>query len=296
MASLAWWLGLSWLAAAWGGPALAAGPACSVTADLAFGAVDTTSATAMTATGNARVDCTGGAANTAYTVCVGPIGRPLTMSGAGLDPVAFDLFTDAARSIRFASASPSTLQVTTGPGGDGSASSPVYAQITTVRGQILAGAYSAAVTVAANPAACTGGIVATGTLGASAQVIERCSLAVTTHLDFGVIDPGTARVSGQGVLSVTCTRDIVPYRIGLGDGLAFANGTRAMRGLGGLLPYGLFQDSSFTRPWGSDAMSDVAATGTAAAQRFVVHGLVVMPTPPPPPGQYRDEVIVTVTY
>jgi spore coat protein U-like protein len=273
------------------GPAWA-NPACTVTADLAFGQLDTTSGTTMTAAGSARVECTGGAPDTAYTVCIGPIGRPLQISGPG--PFAFEAYTDMASTDRFAQSTPTTLQVSTTTAGQGSATLPLYAQVVTARGEILAGSYTASIPIGS--ATCPGGISATGTLRASAEVVKRCTLDIARHVDFGVIEPDAKEAVAQGVLTVTCTRDAVPYRIGLGNGLAFANGTRAMRGQGGVLPYGLFRDPRHSQPWGSEAASDVAATGTAAAQRFTVFGKVVMPSPRPAPGQYRDEVVVTVTY
>ncbi|MEJ1936801.1 spore coat U domain-containing protein, partial [Nostoc sp. NIES-2111] len=277
-------LGLLFLAWA-GGAAAQPAPSCTAAGEVAFGQVDTTSGTVATATGSLTVDCAGGTADTAYTVCLGPLSRPLNLSGPRA--VEFDLFTDQAGAGRFAFQTATTLQVTTNGTGQGSSRLPVYARITTAPAQILAGIYSASVPLGG--AACSGGIAATGSLVASANVIRKCTVQVTRDVAFGVLNPGERVWTANGMLAVTCTQGVA-YAISLGPGSSGNVNARSMRSGTNTLPYGLFMDPAYAEPWG---VAPKGGTGTGRSDQHPVFGRISR-TPLPAPGQYRDEVGGTV--
>jgi spore coat protein U-like protein len=60
-----------------------------------------------------------------------------------------------------------------------------------------------------------------------------------------------------------------------------------------MITYGLYTDTGVL--WGDSGGERVSATGTGTAQSISVIGKVP-PQDTPPPGLYKDTVVVTITY
>jgi spore coat protein U-like protein len=127
-----------------------------------------------------------------------------------------------------------------------------------------------------------------GTIGPNCMVS-------TTGIDFGSYGVLDAERSAPGSVIVTCT-NAAGYFVGLGNG---QNGTapaaRQMKKASGseMITYGLYTDTGVL--WGDSGGERVSATGTGTAQSISVIGKVP-PQDTPPPGLYKDTVVVTITY
>lgn len=136
----------------------------------------------------------------------------------------------------------------------------------------------------------------TTSFGVEAEVAPDC-LVTAEDLDFGSVGLLDQDVEATSSIHVTCTAGTT-YDIGLGYGLAGGGADeRRMRSpTGHVVEYELYQDKNLQSTWGlkKDGL-DMTKTGLGAEQRHTVYGKVpVQPTPPP--GQYTDHVVVTVTY
>lgn len=143
---------------------------------------------------------------------------------------------------------------------------------------------------------------ATGTLLVSALVLSTCVVA-STPVVFGNYTLGL--VDNTGIISVTCTPDVLTYNVALGAGAA-TGATTSTRKLSlttdstKTLNYGLFRDAGHTQNWGSvggtDTVPSTAATTTVAAVKtFTVNGEVPAGQVPAI-GAYTDSVQITVNY
>lgn len=106
----------------------------------------------------------------------------------------------------------------------------------------------------------------------------------------------TTAVDGAASISVTCT-NTTPYSVGLSNG-AGAGATFVQRKMtsssGNTVNYNLFSDVARTAVW-ADGFFRRSGSGTGSPQLLTVYGRVPVQTTPPP-GVYRDTVVITLTY
>ena len=145
-----------------------------------------------------------------------------------------------------------------------------------------------------------------GLIKATLTIKANCQLLATSQVNFGTVDPLTpATVSGNGSISVACTKGITISSIVLSQGNNFGGTQRRMSdGNGHYIPYQLFTDSSHTTLWG-DGTSGTGAplaggftpsTSASSTQSFNVFGLVKASDEDVPPNAYNDTVNVTVNF
>lgn len=159
------------------------------------------------------------------------------------------------------------------------------------------------------PLACGSAFAATATanLAVSASVSKNCTIS-TTPLAFGAYDPVvanlTAALTGQGSVSVACSKGSTGLTVGLGNGLNFLVSRRMTGPAADFLLYDLFQPTGVTPatacpgtvPWGTGAaVLTLTAAPSKAARPYLVCGSI-------PGGQdvavdaYADTVVATVTF
>lgn len=295
---------------------------CYITAtSLDFGMVDTTLNAPTATTGALTATCTGDA-GASVDVCVD--------LGAGIGGIAadgttryllnnsnrlsFDLYRDAARTQRWASAygsagpgDPIEIVVTLGANGTGSASSVFWAAVAGGQGNALSGRYSTmffgADLIARYTAGGAGGCSGTEAIGSAsgfmrvdATVAPRCTVNATA-LDFGEVGILDRNIDSTNALYVSCTSGTF-YAILLdnGQGGAIDPARRAMRSGASRVSYGLYTNSARTVPWGDGSRGSVqAGIGTGATQQYTVYGRVP-PQAAPAAGTYSDTIVVTVMY
>ena len=136
------------------------------------------------------------------------------------------------------------------------------------------------------------------TFQAKLVINAQCLINNANNLDFGTNGLLLATIDLTTTLSVICT-NLLPYNIGL-DGGTNGGGVSARKMKGGpaneLIDYSLSVNSARTTNWGNTIGTDtVSATGSGAAQTYIVYGRVPAQTTPRP-GSYTDIVTLTVTY
>lgn len=134
-----------------------------------------------------------------------------------------------------------------------------------------------------------------------------CSLVSTSNIDFGSIsDVGQTlkNYDATGAVAAKCNYGAA-YTLYLGDGNSRLSGSYRRMAYGSyLLPYQLYQDSSYATVWDSTGGTSVtggsggiSSTGTGANQTFTVYGRIPKGlTIPSNVGTYSDTVVVTLTY
>lgn len=130
-----------------------------------------------------------------------------------------------------------------------------------------------------------------------------CQFNSTQEVNFGSIrDIGTLKnnVDANGAVMTTCNAG-TPYSIYLDNGNYKSE--RRMSSGSNYLPYQLYKESARTNIWntagGTGAINGsggVSLTGTGSQQTTSVFGRIAQGTILPPPGNYTDTVIVSVTY
>lgn len=134
------------------------------------------------------------------------------------------------------------------------------------------------------------------TFDVKTTIEKNCSLS-TSDIDFGSHGVLGTALTDDAELSVRCTHG-TPFEIGLDNG---ENGTapdaRRMKHLSQnrFVTYGLYKSSGTSSPWGNSGALRLSGTGSGLPQTVDVFGLVPAQSTPPP-GVYRDHVVVTVTY
>ena len=138
----------------------------------------------------------------------------------------------------------------------------------------------------------------TASFVAQAQVQIQCTVNAS-DMDFGTtISLASSRQASSSV-NVTCANG-APYQIGLSAGTSAGStvNNRAMTRVGGSerASYQLYRNSARTEVWGVTLNNNtVSNVGTGQAQSHTVFGLVPAQATPPP-GNYLDTVIATVTF
>lgn len=142
---------------------------------------------------------------------------------------------------------------------------------------------------------------ATGSLAVTALVLSTCIVAATP-VAFG--NYSIAARDSTGVITVTCTPDILSYNVALGAGVG-AGATVAERKLTSALStdtlnYALYRDTLRTQNWGETQNTDtvastLATTDLGAVKTFSVYGRLNA-NQTGAIGAYLDAVQITVNY
>ena len=104
-------------------------------------------------------------------------------------------------------------------------------------------------------------------------------------------------VDATSQLRVTCTMG-ASYNVGIGDGLhgSSADDRHMHDPAGNRIAYHLYRDSARTLSWGQLADGlELTGAGSGTTHTFSAHGRVPAQVTPPP-GNYSDAIVVTVTY
>lgn len=146
------------------------------------------------------------------------------------------------------------------------------------------------------------------TLTANFVVPTLCQLNSTSNVDFGNInDIGITKrdYTTQGAVNTTCNSG-TPYSIYLGDGNnRISGGFRRMANSNNeFIPYQLYKDAAYSSVWDAtgginsiNGAGGVSGTGNGSAQTNTVYGKIPQGTSiASTPGNYSDNVVVTVTY
>jgi len=137
------------------------------------------------------------------------------------------------------------------------------------------------------------------TLYIQAVVQSDCNLGAISTMDFGTVFQSlTQNVDSTATITVTCNggQGANGYHVGLGNGTNSLSGQRRLQGPGGYLNYELYRDAQRTSPWGSSyGYNDVSGVGNGQPQTLTVYGRVPAQTTPGV-GTFTDTVVVTLTY
>ena len=152
-----------------------------------------------------------------------------------------------------------------------------------------------------SPPACSDSmpVVSNFEFGVWATVQNECSLSASP-LDFGGVGMELANqpVDAQGSISVRCGQGI-SYTLALDAGTGNAATVQDRRltrdGAADILHYGLYRDAARTQLWGDSPSDLVNGIGSSAGNSHTVYGRLTA-QPPPPAGQYRDLITVTLTF
>ncbi|MBU2983076.1 spore coat U domain-containing protein [Lentibacter algarum] len=189
--------------------------------------------------------------------------------------------------------------------GRGSATVPIFADITANSVAVGSGQYSSTFSGASDIEMEYGELTTCALLNqsasippftVSAEVVPSCELDVTS-LNFGTISGSLNQpVDETATINVRCTSD-TDYTVGLdmGGGGGSNPANRQMRSGLQTLNYGLYRDGSRTMPWGNLPGNSMSATGNGSNNAFTVHGRIHAGQSPGM-GVYTDSVIVTITY
>jgi spore coat protein U-like protein len=219
----------------------------------------------------------------------------------------YDLFMDAARTIKFGSwqtgynGSGATLDVPH----NGSGSLTVYARLCASQQTAATGPYSGV--FAANPSVTyaydagstpcpVGSSPITGSFSVSATVVPKCNVSATS-LNFGSAGFLASNVDATSSISVQCSNGL-PYAVSLNGGNANASDLtqRKMSPGAATVTNGLYRDPSRILPWGGMiGINAQGGTGTGSTQTLTVCGRTPSQATPEP-GSYSDAIVVTVTY
>lgn len=283
---------------------------CTATVgNISFGSMTASSGTGSQTTATVTYTCSGWNANANVRGCLA-LGPGSGGANSGNSPrymrrsdnaiLNHNLRTSAGGPIW--TTTPIVTPIPLGANGSGTASTTIFADVPPGQTTVQTGSYSSTFSGAANVIFSYGPGNSCNNTGASpgftvtANVTASCTLSVAP-LAFGSLSSLGGNVDASTAITATCTSG-VPYSIALGPG----NGTgvtgpaaRQMTKGADTLTYGIYRDSNRTLSWGDQTTNDVDGTGTGSAQSIPVHGRIP-PQPMPPPGDYSDTVVVTITY
>lgn len=324
---LAWLLRTCAAALLFLGFAPAAGAlSCTISAsDVAFGSIDPLAGNEVDVSANIQIDCE----DTVFAlidptvgVCIyldegdgGSDGTLFRHMRQGAEILPYNLYKDAARSIIWGSetafpASGAQRVIVTLAGllpSTGSLTVPVYGRVPASVADRPVGAYSSTFAGGArirysltDTIACNGvaGTQASDTFTVTGSIAETCTVEAD-DLAFGTQAQLQADVDASSQIRASCSTGLV-YSVALGAGGGGAYNARRM--VHGSFPaetvgYQLYTDAQRTQVWGdgSGGTVSVGGTGNGSPQPSTVHGRVP-PQSTPRPGDYEDNVIVTVSY
>ncbi|XSG83406.1 MAG: Csu type fimbrial protein [Methyloligella sp. ZOD6] len=299
----------------------AAAQSCSFSiSSMSFGNVDTLGGGPVDTTATVSYSCSGLVGS--YRICPsigegsgGADGTARYLQGPGASTLAYQLYTDAARTTVWGSdywayggtIPPIDFSI---PflGGTANGTRTIYGRIFGGQGTAPEGSYSSNFTAGddffdyglnvVGLIACDNiGLLtqqANPTFTATAEVQKNCTVSAQ-DIQFGTTGFLTANIDAQGQITATCTAD-TPFTIGLNNGTTGTGPTaREMSSGGNVVTYGIYKDAGHSDPWGNAGAELQGSTGTGTAQQFVTYGRVP-PQTTPPPATYTDSVIVTLTY
>jgi spore coat protein U-like protein len=277
---------------------------------IAFGNVDVLPGTTVDSAGSITISCPGLTGSTKVILCFGAdngtfpaSGGGARQMGSGASRLVFDLYKDAARTVRWTNAGSGLIGVTL------TAASPTqvlpfYGRVLGSQQSVPPAAYTTAISVATTGQAFTTGTqvcgaqpaLRTDTFNVSATVVSSCTVT-TTNLNFGSVSVLSANVDASNSVSVICT-STTPYQVRLDGGVAAATDpTQRKMSLGAnKITYGLYRELARSLPWGAtDGTNTQAGTGTSSAIGHTIYGRIP-PQTSPPPGTYTDTVVVTISF
>lgn len=276
---------------------------------ISFGAVSVLQGAAVNSAGALSASCSGfQGANDRVRMCFTmgagtyPLSGSLRQLGSGADRAAFQIYSDAARTLVWDASltnAPSVILTRDAP----SAVIPVYAQLIAGQKTTPPGAYSTLMNVARYQAVYNGqpppcaSIVSASALSfpVDATIPSGCS-ATATNLSFGSVSDFSNAVDASSMIYVLCTNS-TPYHVRLNAGASGLNASqRSMTFGANSIPYDLYRDAARTLKWGaSDGVDTVGGIGTAGSVGHTVYGRIPA-QPRKPPGAYTDTVIVTISF
>ncbi|MBM3520873.1 MAG: spore coat U domain-containing protein, partial [Alphaproteobacteria bacterium] len=127
---------------------------------------------------------------------------------------------------------------------------------------------------------------------------KACNI-LTSELNFGTLTSLSTAHTATTTIGVTCTSGLA-YNIGLSNGSGGGTGPTARRmtnpSTSQYVTYGTYRNAGYTLPWGATiGTNTVASSGTGLTQNFTAYGQIPAQAQPPT-GQYRDTIVVTVSY
>lgn len=290
----------------------ASSAACSATiSNINFGSVSVRTGVVNQTSGTVTVNCSG-ILNVAVGICL-RFGPGSGGAGAGNSPRYMRRSDNAALEYQlraggngsgFGTLNTMFLSIPLSLG-SGSASTTIYADITSNSVAVGTGAYASVFSGTANVSLEYGllGCQLLGTPGTvtaftvSAEVVPSCELSVGA-MNFGVISNViTSPVDQTATINVRCTANTsYSVKLDMGQGAGVTDpANRLMTNGASTLRYGLYQDGARSVAWGNLAGNDVDSSGTGSDNAFTVYGRIhagqtaVL-------GTYTDNVVVTVNY
>jgi spore coat protein U-like protein len=267
-------------------------------------------------TPNPTLNCSGGSANSAQSLCVsisagtgGSSGTTRLMT-SGANTLQYNIFFDSGHATVWGDngtiGNAQQVNMLLNSAGSGSISLPLYGRIPAQT--VSTGTYTSTLTVSVKPkpggspcSSNSGTTIFNTTFGTKAIISASCSISAS-NVDFGTAGSLASALIASGSLSVTCT-NAAPYTIAMNAGSTTGNTIAArkmsLNGAGaGVLSYQLYRDSNTppTTLWGDGTTGAVyTGSGTGSAQTIPVYGQVPSQATPAP-GTYQDTVTATITF
>jgi spore coat protein U-like protein len=284
-----------------------------------FGNLELNNVNNARATGTVTASCTG-TQNATITICpnigcgtggCGPNGDPRYLT-QGADKVEYNLFqTNGVGQIWGSHAwpftpRPPTMSVTLNGGGSGNTQATVFGRVT--RTNVPSGTYTSSFSgihtlfdygyapqFTCGPTASSRAI----RVPFSVQVgnTSQCTISASS-LDFGALTNLNTQVDATNSISIRCNTG-VRYSIGLSNGTSGASAPSLRQMKSALsqdsISYGIYTNQARTAVWGTANTAVVSGTGNGNTQNFTGYGRIPAQTTPAP-SDYRDTVVITVTY
>jgi len=311
----------AWLVCA---PKLAFAQTCNaVASSLNFGQVSPVAGTTASASSTITINCTGMGilpVRACVNIGTGTGGSSYLPRIAlnGTNQLQYNLYTTSGGSTVWGSRgsttySPIALDISqSGTTGTGSATLTVYGRVPASQTGLVAGTYTssfagvlqaelnyAAYLLLAPACASLTSPSSTFSFTVSANVINDCTIA-STNINFGTAGILSSTLAATGTLTVACTNnDAYSIAISAGAGSGASVADRVMTRSGGTdkIHYQLYQNASYSLPWGdgTNGTTALTGTGTGSSQSVTVYARV-LPQTTPQAGTYIDTVIATITY
>ncbi len=281
---------------------------------MSFGSdIDTLSSTSVDTTATLSYNCSNGTPSDRVLICVDlgegsvtPSGNARRMIG-GSSYLLYQLYENSERTIVWGSAGaaypPVSIAVNLDSNGSASNNRAIYGRVFGGQSTAEATTYTSDFTGndvdiryrMANDNDCSapgssGGAVS---FTVSGTVAPKCVVS-TTPVNFGSHSALISNIDAVGAVSVTCT-PATTYAIRLNGGDEGAPTARKMSNGTDKISYGLYQNPQRDQPWGDIEGAMALGTGSGIVQSHTVYGRVG-PQATPPPGTYRDTVVVIVDY
>ncbi|MCI2809590.1 Csu type fimbrial protein [Eoetvoesiella caeni] len=134
---------------------------------------------------------------------------------------------------------------------------------------------------------------------AQAVVKSDCRIDSASTMDFGtVFQTLSQNIDSAATITVTCNGGMGAngYKVGLGNGTNASGTQRRMKGPGGgYVNYELYRDAQRSSRWGNDYNTSLPGVGNGLPQALTVYGRVP-PQSAPGIGLFTDTVVITISY